>query len=683
MIRLFKRMYARVDAMQRGTMFRLIASGVLSVAILVAALICSSTATMLHRDGELLVEALKTANSIEKNAVTKELLEQGTVTLGTRVYGSADLATQWTAAFADSGRIERVTEVAAMLLTTQIPAWMPGVFIDDPYTSLSTAATLIVFFNLLVWSGLFLQGTLTILCAICAGALAWWAGERSWAVAALGIPLAMLAFFLSIRIVLTLLDRRLGILAVASTVIKEAMAQRIAVAFAFVALGAIPLLPMTLDASSPLRYQVQTFLSTSLGVSYGVIAVMTLLLGCATVSFEIRDRTAWMTMVKPISRGHWLLGKCLGIVALSSVFLLVATLTTYACLLEVRTRPAQDIFDALAVREEVLVARIGTFPRYVPLPSEQLRAMVEKTVTTDPAIREDLDSGARREQDVKRELAREYQMNWLKQQRSLAPGAEQEYTFYGLSEVKRANTALALRYKFFSGASDSHDLYPVVFIFDGEVGWTDSKFVAAQTNVLPVPPAAIAADGSMKIRIQNVRFDPSAGDGGQFFPGGATIMFDHDGLELMHEEGGFEANLVRAQLVNLCKIIFLAMLAVCAASILSFPVAALVCFAIFAAGSIAPFLALSIAEYNIRTEEWAPNAFEFVIRSISSGVEFMLRPFGQAVSTGSLVQGRLVSWWELARAFALIGVGWSVLVFIVGWSAFRRKELAIYSGQGG
>ncbi|RLT01034.1 MAG: hypothetical protein DWI20_00400, partial [Planctomycetota bacterium] len=185
MIRLFKRMYARVDAMQRGTMFRLIVSGVLSVAILVAALICSSTATMLHRDGELLVDALKTANSIEKNAVTKELLEQGTVTLGTRVYGSADLATQWTAAFADSGRIERVTEVAAMLLTTQIPAWMPGVFIDDPYTSLSTAATLIVFFNLLVWSGLFLQGTLTILCALCAGALAWWAGERSWAVAAL------------------------------------------------------------------------------------------------------------------------------------------------------------------------------------------------------------------------------------------------------------------------------------------------------------------------------------------------------------------------------------------------------------------------------------------------------------------------------------------------------------------
>ena len=115
-------------------------------------------------------------------------------------------------------------------------------------------------------------------------------------------------------------------------------------------------------------------------------------------------------------------------------------------------------------------------------------------------------------------------------------------------------------------------------------------------------------------------------------------MFDHDGLELMHEEGGFEANLVRAQLVNLCKIIFLAMLAVCAASILSFPVAALVCFAIFAAGSIAPFLALSIAEYNIRTEEWAPNAFEFVIRSISSVVEFMLRPFGQAVSTGSLVR---------------------------------------------
>ena len=677
------RLYRRVDALQQGRMLRAVLSILLTVAVMTMGLVASSTAATLHTDGELLVEALKTANNIEKNAVTNELLKQGTVTIGSRVYGDAELATQWSAAFADSGRIERTTEVAAMLLTTRIPAWLPGIFIDDPQTSVWTAIAVIVFLNLLVWSGLFLQGLVTMLCAATVSGVALAGGERDWAVALLGVPLSMLAFFLTIRIVLSVLDRRVGMFAVATTVIREAMSQGVAVAFALVAIGVIPLLPLTLDGSAPLRYQVQTFLSTSLGVSYAVTAVMTLLLGCATVAFEIRDRQAWLTMVKPISRGRWLLGKCLGILALDVALLLVATLTTYACLLEVRTRPATDIYDAIAVSEEVLVARVGTFPNYELLPSDRLREMVEKTIATDPAIREDLESNLRREVDVKRELARQYQGDWLKQQRSVAPGGELEFHFSGLGDAKRANVPLALRYKFYSGSSDSHETYPVVFVFDGEVGWTDSKFVAAQTNVLAVPAAAIAADGSLKLRIQNAGFNPKAGAGGEFFAGGSTIMFDADGLELMHQVGGFESNLMRAQLVNLCKLAFLAMLAVCAASILSFPVAALVCFSIFASGSIAPFLALSIAEYNIRTEEWAPNAFEFVIRSISSVVEFMLRPFGQAVSTGSLVQGRLISWGELGRAFALIGVGWSVLVFVIGLAAFRRKELAIYSGQGG
>ena len=677
------RLYDRLDGLQRNRLLCAVLSMVLTVAIMGLGLVASSTASTLHRDGELLVESLATASLIEKNAVTNELLEQGTVTVDGRVYGNRELATQWKAAFASSGRIERLTEVAAMLLTTQIPAWLPGIFIDDPQSSLWTAMAVVVFFNLLVWSGLLFQGVVTILFAGTAGGIAWWAGERDWGVALLGLPLAMLAFFLSIRITLVLLDRRVGMLAVASTVIREAMAQRIAVAFAFVAIGVIPLLPLTLNDASPLRYQVQTFLSTSLGVSFGVTAVMTLLLGCATVAFEIRDRQAWLTMVKPISRGRWLLGKCLGIFAIDAVFLLVATLTAYACLLEVRTRPAQDIFDAVAVSDEVLVARVGTFPDYQPMANDRLREMVEKTIASDPAIREDLDNNLRRELDVKRDLARQYQGDYLKQQRSIAPGAELAYTFTGLDRVNRANTSLALRYKFYSGGSDSHETYPVVFVFDGDVGWTDSKFVAAQTNVLPVPSSAIAADGTLKLRIQNAGFDPNAGGEGAFYPGGSTIMFDADGLELMHQVGGFESNLMRAQLVNLCKLAFLAVLAVCAASILSFPVAALVCFSIFASGSIAPFLAVSIAEYNIRSEDWAPNAFEAVVRSISTVVEFMLRPFGQAVSTGSLVEGRLVGWGAVGRAFALISLGWSLLIFVAALAAFRRKELAIYSGQGG
>jgi hypothetical protein len=33
-------------------------------------------------------------------------------------------------------------------------------------------------------------------------------------------------------------------------------------------------------------------------------------------------------------------------------------------------------------------------------------------------------------------------------------------------------------------------------------------------------------------------------------------------------------------------------------------------------------------------------------------------------------------------ALGVIGLAWTGLTLLIGWAAFRRKELAIYSGQG-
>jgi len=42
-----------------------------------------------------------------------------------------------------------------------------------------------------------------------------------------------------------------------------------------------------------------------------------------------------------------------------------------------------------------------------------------------------------------------------------------------------------------------------------------------------------------------------------------------------------------------------------------------------------------------------------------------------------------VSWIDVGRTFILIGVAWSGALLALGLAVFRRKELAIYSGQGG
>jgi len=51
-------------------------------------------------------------------------------------------------------------------------------------------------------------------------------------------------------------------------------------------------------------------------------------------------------------------------------------------------------------------------------------------------------------------------------------------------------------------------------------------------------------------------------------------------------------------------------------------------------------------------------------------------------STALLVRGLNVSWERVGQAVMVIGLAWTGGTLLIGWLAFRRKELAIYSGQG-
>jgi NADH:ubiquinone oxidoreductase subunit H len=73
---------------------------------------------------------------------------------------------------------------------------------------------------------------------------------------------------------------------------------------------------------------------------------------------------------------------------------------------------------------------------------------------------------------------------------------------------------------------------------------------------------------------------------------------------------------------------------------------------------------------------------QFIVRAIAGVVEFALRPFGQTSANDLLVKGRNVSWDRMLQAVAVIGFAWTGTTLVIGWLAFRRKELAVYSGQG-
>ncbi len=111
--------------------------------------------------------------------------------------------------------------------------------------------------------------------------------------------------------------------------------------------------------------------------------------------------------------------------------------------------------------------------------------------------------------------------------------------------------------------------------------------------------------------------------------------------------------------------------------------ACLLSFSIFLGGSLAPFLAQSLMFWTSAADPGSiESGVQLVARAIAAMVEFVLRPFGQTSANDLLVKGRNVSLDRMTQAVAVIGLVWTGVTLAVGWLAFRRKALAIYSGQG-
>ena len=112
---------------------------------------------------------------------------------------------------------------------------------------------------------------------------------------------------------------------------------------------------------------------------------------------------------------------------------------------------------------------------------------------------------------------------------------------------------------------------------------------------------------------------------------------------------------------------------------------------IFVSGTLAPFLAESLEAYfppaadkvdfgNIaHVIEWS---FENVINTIANVIVWLLDGFGTLRPTDNLVNGMLVSWSAVLKGFLSIGLAWSGGALIIGTIVLRKRQLAIYSGNG-
>lgn len=625
----------------------------------------------------------------DQRIAAEQLEETGFIELAGRSFGDERL--KGFTIFNDEGFIVDPADATSLILTNSIPNWIPTWLLRDPNLLWTSGALVLAWCIISVWIGLFLP----FIYSIILGAISWIVfraiGLPNLSLVTVGMCILGYSYHLILQIFRFLYRSPHQVPAIARGVLTEATRTKMSIAFLTILLVALPLIPIMLDPESPLRHRVQTLISRSLGTTFGIAALLTVFLGCATVAFEIRDRQIWQVLTKPVSKLGYLFGKWLGIVSLNFAILAIAGLSVFMYLQYLRTAPVatglQGDLDRLAVAEEILTAREATMPVYATLTNEQITARVETLIEADPELRDEEEIKLK----LRKKLREEVQAEFLDQQRAIpanknGDSSPRSFTFKGLMHAKEVGTPLTFKYKFYIGSANDQETHEAGFVYNNDYSTRHKvTYVPTMTHVTMVPAYLIDDNGELTITIYNL-FEPRP----EYYYKG-TIRFDKDGIQLLYRVGDFESNFFRAIIVLLIKLSFLAALAIAASTLLSFPVACMITLTVFAGATLSPYLSQSLEYYfppltsdfefsNIPvTIQWA---FESTVHAIASAMVFCLDGFGSQRPTNQLVNGMLVSWGTVLKGFLTIGLIWSGTALCIGTFVLRKRQLAIYSGKG-
>ena len=159
------------------------------------------------------------------------------------------------------------------------------------------------------------------------------------------------AFIILLALVRLALQLRWQPLAVARTVLDEAVDLKIVVILVALLLLILPMLPFVITADQPLRYRIQNFLHYSMFISGVLLSLMTVFLACWTLANEVAERQIHTISVKPIGRGAYLFGKWLGIMLLNAVLLTIVAAAIYGfTMFHLATLEPYDHRDPTAIR---------------------------------------------------------------------------------------------------------------------------------------------------------------------------------------------------------------------------------------------------------------------------------------------------------------------------------------------
>ncbi len=486
------------------------------------------------------------------------------------------------------------------------------------------------------------------------------------------------------------------IFAIARNVLAEAVRLKLSVVFIVMLVLAMATLPQVFDSDNPLRYRMQSFLQYSTGGSFWIIALLTLFFSAGTVAFEQRDKTIWQTMTKPVAAWKYILGKWLGVAGLVAVLLAVSASGVFLAAEYFRRLPAFGEYapyqthsgdvseDRMILETQVLAARSSVNPGLdFSIADERFDRAVESRIEQERLARQEA-PGWRPPMSETNRWRTEAFNEAVQQFLAVEPGRGKLYTFEGLGSARDSGHPLALAYRVDAEGNRPDRFYQVSFMLPGNVIVT-REIGLGYTHTLEIAPEFIDPQGRLVIQVINGKLVPSGGGLAAMFADDEgliqqTMSFPPGGIQISYSAGSYHMNFFRVMGVLWVKLAFLAIVAIFAATFMSYPVACLVAVGVFFMAEGAGFISSSLQVYSVKGNDGDISMIKVAVASVSHAVSAMFSVYSDLRPTARLVDGRLLGWGDAARGVSVLGIASAILYLASVW-IFGRRELAIYSGH--
>ncbi len=445
-----------------------------------------------------------------------------------------------------------------------------------------------------------------------------------------------------------------SIWAIATNTIKQAVRMKVAAVFLILLLILLPVMGFSATGDGTLKGRLQTFVSYGLSLTSLLLCLLTIIISIYTVTSDIEQRQIYTVITKPIRRFEFLLGKLLGVILLD-----VVLLSLFAAIIYTITIYAPDFFNATEAERIQANNEFFTARAALTVPAVDVSREVEDTYKK-LEISNELPDNISHEEIIAR----------LTMQKQLAKRAADvgQVLVWEFDNVEPLAQSMFIKFKY-DVAVNPPDMQVYGRWIAGDYQYirygTESKtrvydlihkHSVRNFHEIEVPADVVPEHGRLAVAFQNYRLNNT------------VIFFPPDGIEVLYKADTFTGNFLRAVLLILLRLIFLACLGILASTFLSFPVAILLCLVLFSTASVSGFV---IESFSYMGENIS------VIYSYTIKLVIQLLPkFDKFNPTKFLVPARLLSWSLLARCAAVMVCIKAFLLLLLALLIFSYREIA-------